>query len=91
MPFWPSLEPWAKETPVHVAMRVARIHHGGGHSAGGEHANAAQTSKSLRSHIGMGVVRHFSIAVGQVCLELAQMRQLPRQALAQCRGQCLIG
>ena len=30
MPFWPSLEPWANETPVQVAMSVPRIHHGGG-------------------------------------------------------------
>ena len=32
IPFWPSLEPWAKLTPVQVPMRIARIHHGGGSS-----------------------------------------------------------
>ncbi|MNY82233.1 hypothetical protein D3C86_2242130 [compost metagenome] len=30
MPFWPSLEPWAKDTPVQVRIRMARIHQGGG-------------------------------------------------------------
>ncbi|MNO04702.1 hypothetical protein D3C81_2258220 [compost metagenome] len=30
MPFWPSLEPWAKDTPVHVRISTPRIHHGGG-------------------------------------------------------------
>ncbi len=30
MPFWPSLEPCANETPVQVAMRRPRIHTGGG-------------------------------------------------------------
>ena len=26
MPFWPSFEPWAKETPVQVSTRMPRIH-----------------------------------------------------------------
>jgi hypothetical protein len=30
MPFWPSFEPCAKLTPVHVRIRIPRIHHGGG-------------------------------------------------------------
>jgi hypothetical protein len=30
MPFWPSFEPWAKLTPVHVSTSRPRIHHGGG-------------------------------------------------------------
>ncbi|MCY1380978.1 hypothetical protein D9M69_688450 [compost metagenome] len=30
MPFCPSLEPWAKETPVQVRISMPRIHHGGG-------------------------------------------------------------
>ena len=30
MPFWPSFEPWAKETPVQVSTSRPRIHHGGG-------------------------------------------------------------
>lgn len=30
MPFWPSLEPWAKETPVQVRISSPRIHSGGG-------------------------------------------------------------
>ena len=30
MPFWPSLEPWAKLTPVQVKISRARIHSGGG-------------------------------------------------------------
>src|ERR1700689_4282773 len=29
MPFWPSLEPWAKDTPVQVSIRMLRIHNGG--------------------------------------------------------------
>ena len=29
MPFWPSLEPWAKLTAVQVVIRMPRIHHGG--------------------------------------------------------------
>ena len=32
MPFWPSLEPWAKDTPVQVRINRPRIHHGGGAS-----------------------------------------------------------
>ncbi len=30
MPFWPSLEPCAKDTPVQVRISRPRIHHGGG-------------------------------------------------------------
>ena len=30
MPFWPSLEPWAKLTPEQVKISSARIGHGGG-------------------------------------------------------------
>ena len=30
MPFWPSFEPCAKETPPQVRIRRPRIHHGGG-------------------------------------------------------------
>ncbi len=30
MPFWPSLPPWAKETPVQVRISRARIQSGGG-------------------------------------------------------------
>jgi hypothetical protein len=30
MPFWPSLEPWAKETPVQVRISRPRMYHGGG-------------------------------------------------------------
>ena len=30
MPFWPSFEPCAKLTPVHVKISRPRIHHGGG-------------------------------------------------------------
>src|SRR5580704_8526180 len=29
MPFWPSFEPWAKDTPPQVRMRRPRIHPGG--------------------------------------------------------------
>ena len=29
MPFWPSLEPCAKDTPPQVRIRMPRIHHGG--------------------------------------------------------------
>ena len=32
MPFWPSLEPWANETPVQVAISSRRTGHGGGTS-----------------------------------------------------------
>ena len=30
MPFWPSLEPWKKLTPVQVRMSRLRIQNGGG-------------------------------------------------------------
>ena len=30
MPFWPSLEPWAKDTPVQVRISRPRIQAGGG-------------------------------------------------------------
>jgi len=30
MPFWPSFEPCANDTPVQVNTRMPRIHHGGG-------------------------------------------------------------
>ena len=30
MPFCPSLEPWAKDTPVQVRISRPRIHQGGG-------------------------------------------------------------
>ncbi len=30
MPFWPSLEPWKKLTPVQVSTSKPRIHNGGG-------------------------------------------------------------
>jgi hypothetical protein len=30
IPFWPSFDPWAKLTPVHVRIRMPRIHGGGG-------------------------------------------------------------
>ncbi|MCY1175494.1 hypothetical protein D9M71_661470 [compost metagenome] len=30
MPFCPSLEPWAKDTPVQVRINSPRIHQGGG-------------------------------------------------------------
>ena len=30
MPFWPSFEPWAKDTPVQVKISRPRIHSGGG-------------------------------------------------------------
>src|SRR5215471_11029068 len=36
IPFWPSLEPWAKLTPVQVRVRTPRIHRGGGESDFGE-------------------------------------------------------
>jgi hypothetical protein len=29
IPFWPSFEPWAKETPVQVRIRRLLIHQGG--------------------------------------------------------------
>ncbi len=33
MPFWPSLPPWANDTPVHVRTSRPRIHHGGGEAS----------------------------------------------------------
>ena len=51
MPFWPSFDPCAKLTPVHVRIRTPRIHGGGGSAlvgsaekrgvAGDERATAA--------------------------------------------------
>ena len=35
MPFWPSLEPWAKLTPVQVSTSRPRIQNGGGCGAFG--------------------------------------------------------
>src|SRR5262249_58215793 len=35
MPFWPSLEPCANDTPVQVRIRIARIHNGGGAALSG--------------------------------------------------------
>ena len=35
MPFWPSLEPCANDTPVQVSTSNPRIHHGGGFPAFG--------------------------------------------------------
>ena len=35
MPFWPSFEPWANDTPVHVKISQRRIHSGGGLSDAG--------------------------------------------------------
>ena len=55
-PFWPSLEPCAKETPVHVSMSKPRTHPGGGFSPSGASkssgclTNALSRSSSAPAH-----------------------------------------
>jgi hypothetical protein len=50
MPFCPSLEPWAKETPVQVMISRMRMYQGGGASPLGA-SYRARSRTSLRSTI----------------------------------------
>src|ERR1017187_2560452 len=47
IPFWPSLEPWEKLTPVQVRTRRARMGHGGGAAFFG----ASKRAGYLMSHL----------------------------------------
>src|ERR1700761_7234918 len=48
MPFWPSLEPWAKDTPVQVRIRRPRIQIGGGASVLGSWEREGPLTRALR-------------------------------------------
>ena len=49
MPFWPSFEPCAKLTPVQVAIRMLRIHSGGGLLPSGAAYSAGLRTMNFRT------------------------------------------
>ena len=49
MPFWPSFEPCAKDTPPQVRIRMPRIHHGGAAPALGSWYSSRFFTSALRA------------------------------------------
>ena len=74
-----------------AAAKLLRVHHRSGDRARSQQANPAQARHALRARVSLRIACNFAIALGEVRLELAQVRQLPRHALAQRRRQRLVG
>ncbi|MNP69216.1 hypothetical protein D3C76_1652860 [compost metagenome] len=55
MPFCPSLEPWAKETPVQVRISSPRIHQGGGVRPSGARNSAGLRTRKRSTHTSSAV------------------------------------